>query len=221
MSYDEKEIMGLEYLIMKQFGAFEVVNVEQTSEEMEVKIAVIPPQQENEYYTLVTMGLGAYEMNVPDELKSHQLEFAELVAYVPANWDLESGEEKYRWVFHWLRHMARFPITKKSWIGFGRSMKQEKAFHTETELNSILFLNASVAENLRLPSGKKINFYVMMPLYAEEIQYKIETNAQKLLEKFDAFGMVWPPVIENERRNVCVEEKEVEDQEKENEKEND
>ncbi len=212
MSYDEKEIMGLEYLIMKQFGTFEVVNVEATSKEMEVKIAVIPPQQENEYYTLVTMGLGAYEMNVPDELKSNQLEFAELVAYVSADWDLESNEEKYSWVFHWLRHMARFPIAKKSWIGFGHSMKQEKVFHEETELNSILFLNAPVADNLRLPSGKRLNFYVMMPLYAEEIQYKIETNAQKLLEKFDACGMAWPPVIENQRRNVCIEAKESEEE---------
>ena len=51
---------------------------ELASPDIHVDIYVIPPRAEHEYYTLVTCGMGAHKMEVPDELKNEQLERAEL-----------------------------------------------------------------------------------------------------------------------------------------------
>ena len=52
-------------------------------------ICVVPPSEERDYYTLVTMGMGAHRMNVPEELAEYKLERAELAIALPA--ELEAG----------------------------------------------------------------------------------------------------------------------------------
>ena len=39
-----------------------------------------PPSEERDYYTLVTMGMGAHRMNVPEELAEYKLERRSLLS---------------------------------------------------------------------------------------------------------------------------------------------
>ena len=82
--------------IDKYFGKVENVFHELVSPDIHVDICIIPPAEERDYYTLVTMGMGARRMNVPDELAEYKLERAELAIALPANWKLDQGVHKRR-----------------------------------------------------------------------------------------------------------------------------
>lgn len=67
---------------------------ELVSTDIHVDICVVPPSKERDYYTLVTMGMGAHRMNVPAELAEYKLERAELVIALPKDWKLKHEDQK-------------------------------------------------------------------------------------------------------------------------------
>ena len=64
--YTEEEMEAIEGHIQQYFGEFENVFHELSSPDIHVDICVVPPSKERNYYTLVTMGMGAHRMNVPE-----------------------------------------------------------------------------------------------------------------------------------------------------------
>ena len=66
--YTEKEIDIISEYIAQQYGEFEMVGHEVVSSDIHCDIVIVPPTQKQPYYKLVTMGAGAYKMNVPKEL---------------------------------------------------------------------------------------------------------------------------------------------------------
>jgi len=63
--YSEKEAGEIENHINSHFGKFDNVLHEIVSPDIHVDICVTNPTPERNYYTLVTMGMGAHQMNVP------------------------------------------------------------------------------------------------------------------------------------------------------------
>ena len=74
--YTHDEMTCVMSHIEKSFGSVTNILHEIVSPDIHVDICVIPPHDESAYYTLVTMGMGAHRMNVPDELKEKLLERA-------------------------------------------------------------------------------------------------------------------------------------------------
>ena len=73
---------------------------ELVSPDIHVDICIVPPAEERDYYTLVTMGMGAHRMNVPEELAEYKLERAELAIALPADWKLDQEsmkDEQWYW----------------------------------------------------------------------------------------------------------------------------
>ncbi|MDE7299741.1 MAG: suppressor of fused domain protein, partial [Lachnospiraceae bacterium] len=89
--YEEEEWNAVEKSISKYFGDYETVLHEIASPDIHVDICMIPPalQDGRDYYTLVTFGMGAYRMNVPEELAEQKLERAELFIKLPADWRMD------------------------------------------------------------------------------------------------------------------------------------
>ena len=73
---------------------FENVFHELVSPDIHVDICVVPPSKERDYYTLVTMGMGAHRMNVPEELAEYKLERAELAIALPPDWKMDEESMK-------------------------------------------------------------------------------------------------------------------------------
>ena len=55
------------------------------------------------------------------------------------------------------------------------------------------------ADVCRLPNGEEVNFYQVIPLYEEEMNFKIAHNAEALLEKMDEVS----PIVDIRRASVC------------------
>ena len=195
--YTEEEMNAVEEHIQQYFGKFENVFHELDSPDIHVDICVVPPSEERDYYTLVTMGMGAHRMNVPEELAEYKLERAELVIALPGNWKLKHEDlknERWYWPIRLLKTLARLPIASDTWLGFGHTMDNEDDFAKDTKLCATMLTGPQDTEDgsevCILPSGEEVNFYQVIPLYREELEYKMEHDADALLDKMDGISFV-------------------------------
>ncbi|MBR6402148.1 MAG: suppressor of fused domain protein [Eubacterium sp.] len=145
---------------------------------------------EEPFYKLVTMGAGAYEMNIPDKWKEYNLERAEYVMYVPKDWDLQSKDMKDYWPIKVLKDVARLPIWCDTWLSFGHTTQSDEEgtpYASNTRFNSVILdfcENHQGDVRLKTSSGKTINFYQVIPLYPEELKFKLENDAETLIDMF-------------------------------------
>ena len=188
--YTEDEMSAIEQHIKKTFGEFENVFHELVSPDIHVDICVVPPSEVRDYYTLVTMGMGAHRMNVPEELAEYKLERAELAIALPPDWKLDEEsmkDERWYWPIGLLKVLARLPIANNTWLGFGHTMDKQSSFAEDTKLCAAILTDLQDVEKgcevCILPSGEEVNFYQVIPLYRDELEYKLEHDADALLEK--------------------------------------
>ena len=204
--YTEDEMSAVEQHIGKTFGPVEMVFHELVSPDIHVDICMIPPSEERDYYTLVTMGMGAHRMNVPEELAEYKLERAELAIALPPDWKLDEAslkDERWYWPIGLLKVLARLPITEDTWLGFGHTMDKQSPFAEGTELCAAILAGPQGAvweggEVCVLPGGQEVNFYQVIPLYRDEMEYKLAHDADALLDKMADVSFVVDPT----RRDV-------------------
>ena len=196
---------AIEQHIKNTFGEFENVFHELVSPDIHVDICVVPPSDERNYYTLVTMGMGAHRMNVPEELAEYKLERAELAIALPPDWKLDEEslkDERWYWPIGLLKVLARLPISNDTWLGFGHTMDKQSPFAEDTELCAALLVGPqdvvwNGGEVCTLPSGEEVNFYQVIPLYRNEMEYKMEHDADALLKKMAGISFVVNPTRQN------------------------
>ena len=198
--YTEEEMEAVEGHIQQYFGPFENVFHELVSPDIHVDICVVPPSRERDYYTLVTMGMGAHRMNVPEELAEYKLERAELAIALPADWKLDQEsmkDERWYWPIRLLKSLARLPINCDSWLGHGHTVENREPFAENTKLCTATLIDPQGTEDgsevCTLPGGEEVNFYQVIPLYADELDYKLEHDADALLNKMRGISFVVNP----------------------------
>ena len=198
--YSEEEMEAIEGHIQQYFGNFETVLHELSSPDIHVDICVVPPSEEHDYYTLVTMGMGAHRMNVPEELAEYKLERAELAIALPKDWKLKQEDmrdERWYWPIRLLKTLARLPIASDTWLGFGHTMDHEEDFAKDTKLCAAILTGPQDTEEgsevCTLPGGEEVNFYQVIPLYRDELEYKLAHDADALLDKMEGISFVVKP----------------------------
>lgn len=202
--YDEQEITCIENHIDRYFGHFENVLHEIVSPDIHVDLAIIPPNEERNYYTLVTVGMGACPMNIPNDFDAQTESRIELVMYLPPDWKLSSSDDYYFWPIRELKTLARFPIINETWLGAGHTVTNGEPFSKYSNYNGFILAYVanidSTGYECVLPNGESVRFYQAVPLYEEELLYKIENGASSLLKKMIDF---FPFVFDLNRPNIC------------------
>ena len=198
--YTEEEMEAVEGHIQQYFGKVENVFHELVSPDIHVDICMVPPTEERDYCTLVTMGMGAHRMNVPEELVEYKLERAELAIALPADWKLDQEsmkDEKWYWPIRLLKSLARLPIASDTWLGFGHTMDNKENFAENTKLCAAILTGPQSTEEggevCTLPGGEEVNFYQVIPLYEDELDYKLEHDTDALLNKMRGISFVVNP----------------------------
>ena len=198
--YTEEEMEAVEGHIQQYFGKVENVFHELVSPDIHVDICIVPPTEERDYCTLVTMGMGAHRMNVPEELVEYKLERAELAIALPADWKLDQEsmkDEKWYWPIRLLKSLARLPINCDSWLGHGHTVENREPFADNTKLCTATLIGPQDTEDgsevCTLPGGEEVNFYQVIPLYEDELDYKLEHDTDALLNKMRGISFVVNP----------------------------
>ena len=176
--YTEEELKLYEEFIKEQFGDYEEVIHEIVPLDIHLDIIVIPPTKEKNYYKLITMGMGAYKMNVPKQLKKYGLERAEQAIFLPPNWNIKSENEEDYWPIRQLKILSRLPLYNNSWFVSGHTISSDSKntpYADNTKFCSMLLLEVlnNNSELIQMDIGKneKINFYQLYPIYEEELMY--------------------------------------------------
>ncbi|MCR5016006.1 MAG: suppressor of fused domain protein [Ruminococcus sp.] len=200
--YTPDQTEAIEDHITEHFGDFPKVFRDNSPKDVKVDIAVIPPDDDRYFLTLVTMGLGAYRMRMPKELRGQQLDRTELVLCLPANWNFDPQDAHTMWPVELLNRIAHLPVRHRSWIGWGHSVDYSKPFTEDTDLSAVLLLEpffGKESQTCKLPDGDRVSFYQVIPLYDIEMRYKIDHGTDALL---DRFGGDIDPVLDLGRRPV-------------------
>jgi hypothetical protein len=110
---------------------------------------------------------------------------------LPPDWKLDDlKDEKWYWPLRWLKILARLPGEENTWLGWGHTIPNGCPLAENTRLSAIMLIYPGAfgeeSFECELPSGEEVNFYQMLPLYDEEIEYKLKHNAEALLDLMDA-----------------------------------
>lgn len=198
------------------FGKNEMVMHELVSDELHIDVYPIPPADEQPCWTLFTTGMSDQPMNVPPEAADDDevsdvslLQFAEVMIRLPEDWPVMSMEDaaangKY-WPIGWLKRAARLPNDTESWLGAGHTVLFSE---DEEELESDGFAGILVMPGLgpedfgmvETSDGRLINIYSIVPLYRDELEYKLEHGLDALLQKMEEAEMT--DVVEPGRKSV-------------------
>lgn len=204
--YDDAEIDELDQFICDMFGEYKNVFHEIASPDVHLDVCIIEPTEEDPYYKLVTMGAGAYKMQIPEQWQKYQLDYAEYVIYLPKDWNINSPEETDYWPIRLLKDTARLPIWYDTWLCYGHTTQADEdgsPYASNTKFNSMVL---KFAENrngdvrLIMSSGKVVNFYEIIPMYPEELEFKKENDADALFEMFAEKGIQYR-ILDLNRKN--------------------
>ena len=207
--YSEKELNKVSDYIEQQYGESDLVGHEMVSPDIHCDIVIVPPTEDRPYYTLVTMGAGAYKMNVPNEWRSYVCDRAEYVIFLPNDWNLESGKEEDYWPIRMLKTIARLPIRAEDWLCESHDVQltdDGSPVAGNTGFNSCVLMssigkNGQEVKPLKLGLfGKKVAFYQLYPLYPEELEFKLEHSFDELMDRLDAEDNM---IINVHRKNYC------------------
>ena len=204
--YEQEDWDAVEAHLEKYFGPCDNVFHEIMSPDIHVDIYIMNPTPERNYYILSTFGMGAHRMNVPEELADQKLERAEIIVTLPPDWKITEPGEAWYWPIRWLKILARLPIEEDGWLGGGHTIANpdDAPFAENTKLCGLMLTQpgafAEEAACCPLPGGDEVNIYQMIPLYFEEMQFKMAHNAQTLLERFTPEQLA---VVDLDRPSVC------------------
>lgn len=207
---DDDAIAAIEAHIVAHLGTPDIVLHELTSDLVHLDLLRIPPTADRPCLTFVTTGMSDRPMNVPPD--EGLPPYAELMISLPADWPCEESDwhdERNYWPLRLLKDAARLTHRYDGWLGRGHTLQfadDPQPFAEGTALCAALIVPSvsvpSAFWQLEVRPDKLVQFYALMPIYAEELAYKIAHGAEALLARFDAADLL--DVIDPHRPNVCT-----------------
>jgi hypothetical protein len=205
-----KHLAEIEAHIRKYVGEPAFVWHEMVSDKVHLDVHVVKPSEKYPWHTLITSGMSDKPMNAPEGAEDER--FAEMVLCLPPEWEVsERGFKSLDnfWPLKWLKQVARLPHDYDTWISVGHTIPNgdpPEPFHASTEaccwfLLPPLWFPDEFSE-LRLKSGEKIRFLSIVPLYEEEVDYKLQRGTEKLASQLQ--GVKLTDLMRFDRPNVCA-----------------
>ena len=153
-----------------------------------------------QHQVIVTSGVSNVPMPVPDDMED--FERAELLVALPRDWPVSDNiwrDGDRGWPLRWLEYVGRLPRCFDTWIGWGHSIPNGDP---ATPIANTAFTGVCLAPpywldpaffQLRADSGDTICFYDLVPVYAEEMQLKLDRGFGELEKCFEKTGTGFIP----------------------------
>ena len=203
-SYTPYEAQIIQDHIIKHYGNISRTITVKECERLDLKLYIIEPTKERDFYTVVTSGMGAYKMDLSDDFKDDNVDRIELLIYLSSNWDIDSafksssgsntaliiegsitslfGNINAQWNYpiQILKNLAQAPVNNESYFVMGNIMDDETPFSDSTsDSGGILIFPAYTTEEgqiCELPDGQKVGFLQVMPITTDEIERAANLN---------------------------------------------
>jgi hypothetical protein len=178
---------------------------EKESEIVHSDIFIVKPAGDRNYNLLLTCGMSALPMKVPDDLD--HLKFAEITMLLPKDWKLDYddfADENNYWPIRALIQLSKYPHLNDTWFGYGHTIPFDGTHKVNHKFDSIILLESiTLSDDFTYieTSEKEIYFYSAIPIYKEELEFKLEHGTDKLLELFQRHNI--DEIVDVERKKVC------------------
>jgi hypothetical protein len=192
---DGDAIAAITEHITTHLGPVDWVFHEIVSDLVHIDIHLVRPTPQRPHWTLVTSGMSDRAMNAPEP----DDRYAELFLSLPDDWPLRQEDftdEANYWPVRWLTALARLPHEYDTWLGWGHTIPNgdpAEPFAPSTSFCCWLVLPPLLAPEafgeLEVRPDKLVHFLALVPLYEDEMSYKLEEGAQELVQRFEARGV--------------------------------
>jgi hypothetical protein len=186
--------------VERRIGPIHTVFREIESDDLHIDVLHVKSSLFRRYEVLVTSGMSAKPMVVPEESKEPR--FAEVLVVLPKGWPLtvaNFNDERNYWPVRLIKTLARYPHHANTWLGFGHthangeSEAGTKPYAEDTSLCACILLPPSTlgeaAWSLKRSEADEVFFWSVVPLYMSELKFKIEHGVDPLLDLFDKSGV--------------------------------
>jgi len=194
----------------QHLGGEATVFHELLSDTIHLDVLVYAATDERPYHVLVTQGMSALPMTVPEGAEDQR--FAELMLALPRDWEIDgdvADEERWYWPMRTLKLVARLPHLHQTWIGLGHTVPNGHPAEPYAEGTKLCCVIAAVPLSLaegawrcELSPGKVVRLYALVPLYEDEMQFKLEHGSEALFERLDERQV--DECIDVDRRSVLA-----------------
>ena len=191
-----------------KFGPSGCIFHEEISTIIHTDIMVFPPTEERDNIVLLTCGMSALPMQVPEDCQG--LQYAELMMVLPKDWPLDEEAIKNMtnfWPMKFLQLLSRYPHQEETWLGVSHTMQladpPKPPLIPGTRYWGCAFCSSPFEDFqlIELPDGTVVNLILLLPLYQEEVEFALEHDFDALMEKF---GDNIPFVLQRSRVNVIT-----------------
>ncbi|NQX47730.1 suppressor of fused domain protein [Paenibacillus tritici] len=181
------------------------------SDIVHIDVNIMEATPDEPYRVLYTNGMSDLPMTLPQEIRKEykHLERSELMMFLPADWPLTQkdfeAEENY-WPIRLMKMLARFPHMYQTWLGYGHTIPNTEDYEPyalNTELSGvILFALPEEVSTVHTTDGNQVQVYFLVPLYREEMEFKLESGMDELIDKLS--GLPGDFLVLNPNRpNAC------------------
>lgn len=199
----------IEEHVTKFLGKSDTVLHEIVSDLIHLDVYHIKPTKERNYHTFITRGMSFLPMDAPKGCEDWR--YSELMVCLPPDWPISQEdfkEGRNYWPIWLMKMLARFPHKYKTWISWGHTIPNgdpAEPYADNTKLCCALLLPPIDVNtdfiSLKVNDDVTVKFLSVVPIYKEEMEYKLKYGVEALMDKFDKYNI--NEVIDIKRRNVC------------------
>lgn len=215
---NKSQMEAIESHIHKYVGNSPMIFHEIASDALHIDILHIPPSTDQPFHTLITMGMSALPMNVPEDFTGPDR--AELVIILPQSWAIRAEafeDDNNYWPVRGLKDLARLPANFKSFLSHFHTVPNgdpPKPFASGNKFVCWMVAPMSCFDdafpNLTVKSGFlgrnsfSMRFMQIVPLYKEEMEFHLANGPEALLDRFEASDIDLIDFCNPNRSNVCA-----------------
>ncbi len=187
-----RNLEAVEEHVEEFIGPVETVFHELLSDLIHLDVLFIPADEDRPYHALVTSGVSDLPMTVPAGMDDFSR--VELMMALPPDWPLDENEmkkEENYWPIRWLKQIGRLPHDYNTWIGYGHTIPNGDPAEKIENTNFVGFMLTPAywlpPEFLQKESsnGDIISFFNLLPLYQDEMDFKLKKGAEELELRFE------------------------------------
>lgn len=183
------------------------------SEYAHVDVFVMNPTEESPFYVLYTVGMSSAPMYVPKDMEDRKDNlYGEVYLLLPRGWDFSSigapggkADEQYYWPIRCLKLLARYPHQYRTYLGAGHTIPNGANYEPLDAsvgfTGMVLMQYAGDTAGFRAQDGNFINLLHAVPLYTQEMQYKLKYGLGALGDRFEQANISL--VLDPKRQNTC------------------
>ena len=183
------------------------------SDLVHIDVNIMRPDETHPYYVMYTTGMSDLPMTLPEEIRDREdLKYGELYMFLPKEWNPgETGQlnsdipETEYWPIGLIKYLARFPHEYGTWLGWGHTIPNGPDYEPlapDTGMGGVVLVQTGGdMGSMEAKDGRTVNFYMVIPAYREEIEYKLEYGMEALDKRFSDGNL--PMVLDIHRPNLC------------------